>query len=319
MHYLIYGKNTYAVRQKADAVKEKFLATPNSEYNFSEFAGATFSYERFSAEAFATPFLARKRLIFVRNFLLESKDDEAKKKLVENLKKVPDTSVIFFLEAGEPDKRSALFKYLNKPKVAQLLSQPEPDQYARWIENFCRHQGYTISAEARRQLILSIGIDQWRAENELSKLFLFCDSKNRQEITLADVALLVTQDIGSDIFAFVEALAAKKEDKSFEYLTQLIDSGQNELYILTMMVYQFRNLLIVGELSGRGLGNAEIASKARIHPFVVSKLRSGLGRNFNQKLLEKALISLQRTDYEIKSGESDPRIALSLIVASICR
>lgn len=319
MHYLIYGKNTYAVKQKADAVKEKFLATPNADFNFSEFRGADFDYRKFISEASATPFLARKRLIFVHNFLLENKDDDSKQNLIKGLERIPETTIIFFLEMGEPDKRNALFKFLNKPKIAQLFELPEPGPYSRWIDRFCQEMGYTIQDEARRQLVLNIGIDLWRAENELSKLFLYAESQKRREITLADVNLLVTADIGSDIFGFTEALIAKNEAKSFELLTELLESGQNELYVLTMMVYQFRTMLIVFELSERGLNNSAIASQGKIHPFVVSKIRSSCGKNTSQKSIEKIFTYLAKVDYAIKSGESDARMALNLAVASICR
>ena len=117
-------------------------------------------------------------------------------------------------------------------------------------------------AEALEKLAFEIGSDLYRAEQEIKKLVNFSS-----KITLAAVNDLVQNKLEDDIFLLTDALASKRKDRALKLLADQRDSGRNELYLLTMLAFVFRNLLLVKDLSSQGLGQTEIASRASIHPY----------------------------------------------------
>jgi DNA polymerase-3 subunit delta len=84
-----------------------------------------------------------------------------------------------------------------------------------------------------------------------------------------------------------------------------------------MVVYQFRTMLKIADLFDKKMSSSQIASKAKIHPFVVSKTLPLL-RNFTLDKLKKNYQKIAKLDYEMKSGKGDAESALPLLVFDFC-
>jgi len=69
------------------------------------------------------------------------------------------------------------------------------------------------------------------------------------------------------------------------------------------LVYQLRNSLIVKDLLSRKLTPSEVAKKAKIHPFVVSKLSKSLSQTTQD--LEAKFRSLAQIEILSKQGRLD--------------
>ena len=86
-----------------------------------------------------------------------------------------------------------------------------------------------------------------------------------------DVALLGFKKIDLNIFDFVDAMAGKNKARAYEILFKEIKNGRDPYYLLTMMVYQFRNLIIIKDLQKRGYSESEMEKRKKIDPFVIKK------------------------------------------------
>jgi len=318
MYYLLYGENYYLIKKKVMAIKEKFLLSDPSSLNLAEFSGINLKTNIFWSAVLASPFLAKKRLIIVKNLLLENKDDDFKKDLAKNLVKIPDTSLVFFIEDGNPDKRGTLFKALNRPGVAQKFEASTPNAIRHLIDEKIGASNLTITNEAIQKLILYVGSDSYRAENEIIKLILY---SKHQKIKTIDVNLIedmVKPESSAGIFDFVDAIGAKNQKKAVSLFEKLIENGENELYILSMIVYQFRNMIIISDYMKRQIGAGQIASLAKIHPFVVQKTISIL-RKYNREKLIGDFFKLGETDFAIKSGQIDSKLSILLLISEFCK
>jgi len=197
-----------------------------------------------------------------------------------------------------------------------------------WIKNRVIKLGGKINSDAINILAVSLGkgmaqkdrsknlkqsYNLWEADNEISKLVNYCDDR---EITGEDVRLLVQSKVDMNIFNLIDSINSKNKNRSTLLLNQQIEKGLNEIYILTMFVYQFRNLLKIKSLLEQNLSSQEIASKAKMHPFVVQKSIEQC-RRFELEDLKKIYRKLFDADLAIKTGKINPRLALDLLVVSV--
>ena len=96
-----------------------------------------------------------------------------------------------------------------------------------------------------------------------------------------------------------------------------LDKGDDPFYILSMYIYQFRNLLKIGDFYFSGINNNfEIAKLTKLHPFVVQKGMSQL-RNFNLQKLKDIYRILEKIDIEAKSGKRDIKLGLEMLISQI--
>jgi DNA polymerase-3 subunit delta len=186
----------------------------------------------------------------------------------------------------------------------------------KWLAEEAKNKNIPIAMPAIKKLIVTAGNNSWRLINELEKLDLFRLAKNQTQISEADIDEMVETEHDQNIFDFVDALGGRNGKLALKYLQNLLLGGRNENYILSMIVYQFRNMLIVEDLIVRGTERNQIAKEAELHPFVVGKTIRVLN-NFDLPLLKRIYLRLQQTDIDIKTGKIEPRLALEKLLADL--
>jgi DNA polymerase-3 subunit delta len=338
MILFLYGEDNYRLRQKVKEMKEKYISASLGDTNLCVLDGKTTKGDDIIRQALAFPFLAKSRLVIVENLLMEGKKEE-QEKIGEFLKKNPETTVLVFLENGVPDKRTSLFKKLSKEKTQEF--KPLSDSEVKsWIKEEVLHDNGKIESDAMDKLFEYVGADLWRLSNEIRKLTTYkgvsfqtgrrqdlesssgspMSSATRLEddsISVDDIELLVKPQVQSDIFALIDAVASRNVKKALKELHQLLENGQNELYLLTMIVYQYRNMLIAKDLVDRGVSSQyDIAKQAGLHPFVAGKTLN-LVRNYSISELKNIYAELLEYDLKLKTGQIDPKTALDLLVLNL--
>ncbi|KKR25966.1 MAG: hypothetical protein UT55_C0023G0012 [Candidatus Peregrinibacteria bacterium GW2011_GWE2_39_6] len=109
---LLYGENTFNLHEKIRFWKQAFIEKYNGDINIDEFDGQTEPHLIVEA-ASAMPFLSEKRLVVVKNFL-ELQKPETLKKMADHLDLISENTVLIFIESTPPDKRTTLFKKIQK-------------------------------------------------------------------------------------------------------------------------------------------------------------------------------------------------------------
>lgn len=111
------------------------------------------------------------------------------------------------------------------------------------------------------------------------------------------------------VFGFLDALGYKNKQKSFLELHRLLDQGESPIYLLTMIVWQVRNLLKV-KLSFDG------GPKPKMNPFVLRKTKSQ-AKNFEEKELVRVFKNLLDAEIKLKTTQLDPVLVLDRVVDGI--
>jgi DNA polymerase III subunit delta len=119
--------------------------------------------------------------------------------------------------------------------------------------------------------------------------------------THEDVAALCPPDVQSNIFAFVDSLAAGERDRALKLLEDLINTGEPPLRLTFMIRRQFQLVARAGALLERGTPQKEVASLLKVPPFVARKLEEQ-GRKLAAEDLERALNLVLGLESGLKGG-----------------
>jgi DNA polymerase-3 subunit delta len=150
-------------------------------------------------------------------------------------------------------------------------------------------------------------------DKEIQKLISYADGKI---ISDKDVDILVKASLDSNIFKTIDALGANNKKEAIRLIHEHLKNGDDPFYLMSMFVYQFRNMLKVADLKEKKANEYEIAKMTRMHPFVIKKSLAQL-RNFSFPRLEKIYRKLGAMDLMIKIGKMDIRLALDKFVAEL--
>jgi DNA polymerase-3 subunit delta len=266
-----------------------------------------------------------KKLIVLRN-LFSAKGGPAsgwQEDFLEQIKKINDAKdIVVIYENDKVDERTKFFKTLKKETKCQEFDFLAGAQLNKWVSQEFEKYGSKIDSQAQDMLLNFVGSNLWQLENEIKKLAFFsaqggpASGWKKTIITKEVVELLIKSKTENDIFKTIEALASRDKKQSLIYLQKHLENGDNELYILSMIAYQFRNLLIIKELAERQEPYGLIAKKSGLHPFVVQKTFY-LCNKFSMEQLKKIYHKIFQIDSDIKVGKIDPELALELLITQI--
>ena len=320
MIYFLYGTDSYRIREKEQELLGQFLAGDESGINLEKIDGAEMSLVRFEQAISAVSFFTSNKVIVIKNLLTQNKDSELKGKIAEKIKKELSVKIIF-VEYGEPDKREKLFKTLSKAENVFHFGPLSDFELRQWINNAVKKHDFGIDRSATEALAVAVGANLWRLKNEIDKLILYVKAQNDggreqncDQIELQDIKEMVESEFNPNVFQFIEAIATGNKKNSVKLLQQFLNNGENENYLLSMVVYQFRTLIIIKDLLDRGRSNATIASEARLNPYVVQKSMPVL-RHYSLENLIEYYKKLYEFDVKIKTGQIEAMVAIDLLVA----
>ena len=136
-------------------------------------------------------------------------------------------------------------------------------------------------------------------------------------IDLKDVNDVVSNSREESVFDFTRAIGQKDRISALEQLVQLIDQGQNEVGIVSLLARHMRILLTVRSGMDQGLGGAKLASLAQVPAYFIEGY-CDQARVWSIKKIEDALVILNETDKALKSSPVSSHIWLENMVLKSC-
>lgn len=322
MIIFLYGDDIFRSHQKLFEIKQKYLASDKSGSGLSHFDFEEGAEARKILGVFSSPnLLAPKRLVIIKRMLSSGAETE-REIILEYLKKNGDRLaegkdlVVVVWEGGPPKKSDKLFKVLEKISKHQEFEKLSGMKLNQWILKRIKEldEKASISQAALEKLAAYCGNDALVLNSELEKLVNYAGGEMIEE---KDVELLVKADIDNNIFATVDALGANRKKEALRLLHRHLEKGDDPFYLLSMFVYQFRNLVRVADLRERErAGEYEIAKLTKLHPFVVKKSLGQL-RYYNFDRLKKIYATLANLDLKVKTGQLEIKVALDKFVAEL--
>ncbi len=302
MIYLLFGPDKERLNKRLRQIKAA-AGVSNDGINYREIA-ADFDAATIISEAGSMPFLAEKRVVVLRG-LLGNKSKELLAKIAEWLPQVPAETELILVENEAPDQRLVITKTLNKVGQVENFTNMTPIEAVKQIERAVVEAGGSIDKATASLLQMYLGTDSTRLTNEVNKLVSY-DKK----VTRESVELLVDAGYFNTIFDLTDAIATRNTKKALHNLEKILESGESEVYLVSMIAMQVRNLLIIQDLKAHGLSDSEMVSRSKLHPFVVKKCLGQI-RNFTKEQLIAMHKGLLDLDVALKSGIADPKTLLT--------
>ncbi|MGL5830699.1 MAG: DNA polymerase III subunit delta [Candidatus Altimarinota bacterium] len=294
--YLFCGEDSFSAYEKQKLWKDRFVEK-YGEMNIQLYYGDELTARDFENAVQTYPFLSEKKLLVVQDFLSEARDEEVKK-VAEMLESVPEFCVVVFFEHKKPDARTAFYKRIAKKGVLEVFDLKSGAELWRWVSGRVTALGGKIEDMEVRMLTDLVGANLWNLNNEIEKLVLFAEGRT---ISGQMIKMLVSPNLTSTVFKLTDYLGEKRLSETLEVWRILIESGEELIAIMFMLVRHFRIMAQVKELVERGMKAGEIAKEIKEHPFVVGKM-VGQVRKFSFEEIRRIYAELGRIDYGFKTG-----------------
>lgn len=314
MFYIFHGDDTHAQQETVTQLIGKMGDPAMLDLNTTRLE-SNVSFSQLQQAASAIPFLAKVRLIIVRDLLSGKLDKTYQKQLLDYLPTLPETTRLLFLESQPLKANNPLLKLAESEKSGYVkqFTKPEGAALERWIRQEVEGENGRISPQAAHMLAVNIGNQMEILSREIEKLVLYC---GEEEIQTEQVKRLSPYAAEASIFDLVDALGNRNSKKSSQLLQEKFLEGADPFYLFSMFIRQFRLLIQVKELADDGKRPPAISQALKMHGFVVGKLYQQC-QGFSLAQLEQIYQHLLKIDVGVKTGQDDMTTALNLLVANL--
>jgi DNA polymerase III subunit delta len=341
MFYLLHGDDEFTNHEHL----KKLLQEGDFAYNEDIYNGAETDLTTITTTCSTYPFLAEQRLVIVEGLPKKRRGEESaaqapgeaggrggktrkgkkagkggtvgragfEKALVEYIPLLPDTTVLVVLVDEVLDASNPLLKAAKTHGTPIHSTLPKGAALESWIGKRAKSIGVTIRPDAAAMLANFIGSQLRLLANELDKLAMYAGGS--AVITVDDVRKLSAQVQEARVFDLTDALAQRNRKQALDILHDLLADGEAPLRLISTITSQVRSLILVKELSQKGMRGAEIASTAGLSPFVAEKALRQVGK-FTISQLENSYRHLLATDAALKRSRMTPEMALDLLVVN---
>ncbi|MBI5152414.1 DNA polymerase III subunit delta [Candidatus Peregrinibacteria bacterium] len=349
--YLFHGENVFSATNELNHWREEFVKKHGD--SDIEIFDKEENVDKIIDAILAAPFLSEKRLVIIKNSMESPRDsssiapvrlsfaaakaerrgvtenfeEKSAKKLSNALDKIPESSVAVFFEEKEL-KTGVIYKKIREIGNIKLFKVFTEIELYKFIEKSAAEFGSTIKADAINYLIQMTHADAWNIEKELEKLATYC---GKREITKKDIDALVTPNLETSIFRFTDEITEKRTGAALNTFRILSSSGETVQRIFSMIVRNFRLLIMARDLLNQNMTRDQIAQKFRMydpkmHPYTIS-IYTEKSASFNLEDLKKIYGMLVKLDADQKTGriretvdnKTEIMLALEKLIINLCK
>ena len=222
----------------------------------------------------------------------------AQKAVIVDYLKNPSPGSDLLLLGKRLGARERLLSAVKNSGEVHTFDQPTGKALVRWLVGHAKRLDLDLPEDVAEDLANRCSDDKMRLLQETEKLSLYVGDGTA---THEDLAALCPPDVQSNIFAFVDSLAAGERDRALALLEDLIGTGEPPLRLTFMIRRQFQLIARARALIERGIPRKEIASRLKVPPFVARKLEEQ-GGQLDEENLERALGLVQDLESGLKGG-----------------
>ena len=322
MIILLYGACTYRLNQKLNEIKKLYQQKHKNSLDlkcFDDKASSGTSGQKIIAiedlkNDFQQSSMFKGKKLFIVKGMFDNK--KLKEEFLENVKIFLESEdIILLFQEGKIPSSGALLKFLKRSKNVKICEfKPlEAEKLRSWTRRQFKDSRVDIEPEALKKLIDFVGNNLWRMSNEIKKIISF---KGKGSVSIQDIETLIEPKIDADIFKTIDAIALRDKKQALKLIREHLEKGDYPLLILSMINFQFRNIVIIKDMMEKNIPYGDILRKTKLHPFVVRK-SCNLARKFSKEELKKIYQDIFKVDFNIKTGKIEPQTALDILIAQI--
>jgi DNA polymerase-3 subunit delta len=309
MIIFLYGEDSYRIKEKEKEIVINYREKNKSGFDlrYFDFSKKDYSLREVFLDSSQESMFKEKKLYIVYN-LFSVKEDFLK--FIDKLQKSDN---IFLIIEEKIDKKEKIFKDLVNKSSSQEFLFLTGVKLKNWIKKEFEKFDKKIEEKELNLFLSSTNNDLWLLSNEIKKIANFSEGKKIEE---KDIKTFLKENFKIDIFKTIDAIAEKRKKDAIKLIRNHLENGENSLYLLSMIIYQFRNILIVKDFLERKEEYNNILKKTKMHPFVLRKTYVQ-SLKFTLEEIKKIYNRLVIVDLEIKTGKAEKETSLELFIANI--
>ena len=310
--YLFHGEEDFFIDELVKHAETQILSPADAEFNLSVFYGRDAEWTQVVNACKRYPMNAEKQIVILKEAQMMSGIDKLEA-YVEN--PLSSTMLIISFKGKTMDKRTRVFKLIEKTGTI-FLSNKVPDyQLPKWIEDYVQTKGIGISQKAIGMLASHIGNELSRVVNELDKLSV--NIHNKSQIDESDVEKYVGISREFNVFELQQAIMIKDLPTALK-IVQYFEATpkENPIHKILPALYSF----IAKLHAAYGLPNLSEQNLKPLfyHNPVAAKQAAIALKNYGYAGVERMLLLLQH--YNLKSlgmgdsGTEDASLMKEMVV-----
>ena len=320
--YFLSGEEAYYIDKVSDYIEKNVLDENEQEFNQTILYGKEVDMNAIISSAKRFPMMSDYQVVIVKeaqnlkelgkvggsdsdeDVVEESpkkKSGSATNPLVAYLQHPqPSTILVFCYKYKTLDKRSTVYKSLQKNHIFLETKKLYDNKIPEWITDFVEEHRYKISPKASFLLAESLGNDLSKISNEVEKLFI--NLKEGEEITLE----LVQDNIGIskefNVFELQEAIAKKDILKANRIINYFSANEKEHPAVMTLSSLYGYFTKVLSYHFAPDKSKFAVAQTLGVNPFFVDGYIKA-AQNYNTSKL-KAIFSYLK-EYDLKTKGVD--------------
>jgi DNA polymerase-3 subunit delta len=324
--HVIYG-DSFLVAERLRRVKAEAGAADLMDSNRHVVLASQARPDEVLAMCNSLPFLDTMRLVEIEGVLAAQQGSgrgrgsgrrsgsasSAWTQLADAVPSLPDTTLLIFVD-GEVQQSNPLLRSLSERCAVHSEATPNAQALLQWIKRRAEDKGASVTPPAMQVLAELVGGDLWTIDRELEKLSLYATGRS---ITDADVRAMVPYAQETNIFAAVDAIMDGRPGPALRSVMQLMEDGQEPLYIIAMIERQLRLIALARDLTDRGVSQPDLGRRMGTNSDFVVRKTLGQARRLTLPQIRNRYRRVLESDLAIKRGRLEPALSLQLLVADL--
>jgi len=293
--YFLHGEEEYFIDIITDYIADNVLGEADREFNQTILYGKDANAGTIIDTARRYPMMANYQVVIVKEAQALSTLDEM---ISYTDNPVDSTILVMCYKHKAFDSRKSLVKSIKKTGVVFKSDRLYENKIPAWINEQLKAEGYTITPEAGRLLIGSLGSNLTKIRMELGKLMLNLESGAVINEDVIEENIGISKEF--NIFELQKAMGSGDTYKVNLICRHFAANPKSNPFVLTTtLLYQFfTKLLILHSLQDKSKDNV-VAAEISVSPYFVRDYRRAI-KQFDQGRVTKAISLLREYDLKFK-------------------
>ncbi|MCA9375015.1 DNA polymerase III subunit delta [Candidatus Dojkabacteria bacterium] len=309
---LFHGKNSYLSLQEAKKYIDKLLQNDPSftlQIVNAEKAEPDSVVQSYQNQGLFSP---QGSIVFIKRLYKNPLRDNILADLSNFLQSEESNTEIILWEDQKIPSNTRYLKFFKARKELQESVQLNKRSFVTWGAEEAKQRGLILSKELLYQIATASNFDPERFINDLTKIRLY----KKKDLNAEDVSQILTNTFEHEIWDLIDSINSSNLSRVASVLGKLIKQGVDPNYMLALVIRNIRQLIMCKDLLNENAEYRSIASTLRIPPFTVSSI-ARKARETDQSKLENIYKKIYSLDYEIKTGNIDPALGITLLATII--
>lgn len=183
--------------------------------------------------------------------------------------------------------------------------------FKQWAGKLLQESDMKFSQSALIQMAQYVNYDPERFDNAIKKL----KSAAITNLTSQNIDKYIVDSSETTIFELIDAMNTGDSKQAVSAYENMLRTGLAPQFILIMVARNITNLIMIKDLLNKGAQKAEIQKVTKLPPFTLPIMISTANR-YPIERLTKLHDKLYSLDYQIKTGQIDPQVGLTLFLCA---